>query len=414
MNDTATQQGAARQESPDVNAANEVEIHPNPRNAQLEAMADRQEAARIAEISEAEAGDPGFAANQQRINQAIVDANAEVGIVHESEAPAFGPNDGAASRERMHPEIVPTVPALPAAVAGDPMAEFIEMHDGAPMVKVKVNGQDRLLPFADAKRQLQIGVAAEVRMQGAAQREATVDARERKLSAGEAALQARMNVQAQTPPVPAQPDLSENDLLEEAQDIFNTAFSGTEEDAAKKLAKTLAKIQRSATPVAQPRIDSGAIARQAASLVQGTLTAEAKKKDVRAGYAQFKTDYPDIVGESYLFKMADDMTGSIEREHPDWAISQVMDEAGQRTRNWVKNLNGETDNGQPPPPAAPNHNAPLVTQSTQTRQDRKAALVRMPTPAAGAQFHEPEVVTEGEQSPQEAFADLKASRGQPT
>jgi len=418
MNDTATQQGAARIESPIVDPdvrPGETPVTKSPRDIALEAMGARQEQVRTDELNEAIAGDPGLAANQEAIDSEIRQANAEVGIVHQPEAvPAFG-SDGAASVQPIHtPQPAPS--ALPGNLQDDPLADFIEMHNGTPMVKAKVNGQDRLIPLTDAKRQLQIGTAAEVRMQAAAQMESNAKTREAKVTAGEAALSARMKAASAQPVVPAQADLTDEDLLEEAKDIFNTAFTGSEDDAAEKLAKTLLKIKQSATPAAQPaQIDPNQIARQAASMVYGTLTQESKKKDVATGYEAFKSNYPDIVGNGQLFKMADDLTDKVEKEHPDWSISQVMDEAGKRTRAWVKNLTGqEPDTGVTPPPTVPgDQNSPAVALDTQSRQERKAGLVRMPTPAAGAQHFTPEEPGEAEQSPQEAFADLKRSRGQP-
>jgi hypothetical protein len=409
MNDTATQQGAARNEppvpDPDVNPAKEVEVRMTPRQAQMEALAERQEQARVDELNEAMAADPGLAAEQARINGAIVEANAEAGITHEETQIEAG-----LQSQKTIAEQPPASPDLPGNLQDDPLADFIEMHNGAPMVKAKVNGQDRLIPLNDAKRQLQIGVASEVRMQSAAQKEKDVEARERRVIAQEAALSARIKTQSE---VPVAPDLSEDELLEEAQDIFNTAFSGTEEDAAKKLAKTLAKIKAAATPAAQP-MDQNAVARQAASMAAGYLTNQAKKKDVATGFAKFKSDYPDIVGDSNLFRMADEATETIEREHPDWTIAQVMDEAGKRTRDWVKNLAGQNpDTGDEPPPTPADQNSPSVAQSTQTRQDRKAGLVRMPTSAAAAVHTTPEPENNAEQSPQEALRELRASRGQP-
>ena len=421
MNDTATPQGAAPSESPkinpDVDTSQEIEIRPSPRTAQLEAMAERQEQARIDEINEAIEGDPDLAAQQQRIDGAIVEANAEAGIVHEDTTPAFGPNDGAASRQPMHKEVATPHQDLPSNLQDDPLADFIVMNGAVPMVKAKVNGEERLIPLSDAKRQVQIGISAEVRMQNAAQAEKILDDRANRLTAGEAALSARMKVaQSQlAAPAPSQADLSDDDLLEEANDIFNTAFSGTEEDAAKKLAKTLVKIRNSAVrpaPTPQP-VDTKAIAREAASIATGAISAQSRKKDVNTGYSEFQTNYPEILADPRLFKMADDMTEILEREHPDWDMTQIMDEAGKRTRAWVKDISGQPqDTGDTPTPAPGNQNSHVSDATTNTRLERKAGLVRMPTPAAGAQYHEPEPENEDAQSPQDAFDELRRSRGQ--
>lgn len=424
MNDTATHQGAARQEparvtiDPDVDTSKEIVVNPNPRNAQLEAMAERQEAARIAEIQESVSNDPGMKEIQDGIQNDIIASNAEAGIVHDEAVPAYGNNDGAASRTPIHEPASPAPHAdLPSNLQDDPLADFIVMDGAVPMVKAKVNGSDRLIPLADAKRQVQIGLSAEIRMQNAAQAEKIQDDRANRLSAGEAALQARMNVASRQPVVPITPqaDLSDEVLLAEATDIFNTAFSGTEEDAAKKLAKTLSKIRNSAVARPTQPVDTNAIAREAASIATGQLTAQSRKKDVHTGYTKFQTDYPDIMGDARLYKMADDMTDALEKENPDWDMTQVMDEAGKRTRAWVKDISGQPqDTGVTPLPVPKNQNSPVSAQTRETRLERKTGLVRMPTAAAGAQHHEPVDADDVEQSPQDAFAELKASRGQPT
>ena len=424
MNDTATQEGAAPSEpqvDPDVKQ-DEIPTRPNPRAAALEAMAERQEQERRRELDEALAADPDLAAQQNRIDRAIADSNAEAGIVHpDEETPSYGGNidqyDGAASRQPMNQSPERDRPDLPQKLQDDPMADFIVMQNGAPMVKAKVNGEERLIPLADAKRQVQIGVAAEVRMQNAAQAEKLLNDRANKLTAGEAALAARMKVLQSQPSVPKKPDLTDEELEREATEIFETAFSGTEEDAAKKLAKTLVKIRDSAAARVQPtpRLDTDAIARQAANIATGVLTEQSRKKDMTKAYEKFKGDYPEIMKDPHLYKMADGLTDQVEREHPDWNIAQVMDEAGKRTRDWVKGLRGDAEDtgDNPTPKPKPNQNSLVSDTTTQTRQERKAGLVRMPTQQGAAVYSEPEETGDVEQSPQAAFAELKKARGQP-
>lgn len=406
MNDTATQQGAARNESPDPDVnPDEVVVHQNPRTVALEAMAERQESMRQEELDEALGTDAGLRHNQDAIESEMRESNAAAGIVH-----AEG-----ASVQPMHEESPTPQPGLPSNLQDDPLADFIEMQNGQPMVKAKVNGQDRLIPLTDAKRQVQIGVAAEVRMQNAAQAERQIQEREAQVTAGEAALQAR-TAQPQIPTAPLTPmaGLSDAELESEATEIFNTAFSGTEEDAAKKLAGMFVKIRDSAARQPTQQIDSNAIAQQAASLAVGEISAQSRNQDVHTGYAAFKSNYPDILEDPNLFKMADDLTETIEQENPNWTIAQVMDEAGKRTRTWVKDLRGETEDTGKIPARQPGNQNSLVSESTtQTRQERKAGLVRIPTPAAAATYREPEQSDEDAQSPTEAFLEIKKARGQP-
>ena len=406
---TATQvQGAA---DPDVNAG-EVVVRENPRQVAIDAMTQRMEDARISDLNEAIAEDPGLAMNQAQIDSAIATANAEA--VADGRLPPPTLDDGAASRTPIHP--APGTPEpLPAEIAADPLSEFVVMQNGQPMFKAKVNGEDKLIPLDQARRQIQIGTSAEIRMQQAADLEKRtthdLQLRERDLSTKEQALSLR--TQAVAPPrTPPAGDFSEEDLLDEAREIFNTAFSGTEEDAAKKLARTLSKLRAPAAQQSAPSIDENALVKRAAKAAVTAVQNVGKQKDVATGYKQFQSDYPDIMGDPQLYKMADDMTDGIERDNPDWKISQVMDEAGKRTRAWVDNLKGIA----PPVDPTPRpqiQNTPVVTPHPPNRQERKAGLVRMPNVAAGAVHQTPVDVPETEQTPGEALADLKAARGQP-
>jgi hypothetical protein len=413
---TATQQGAASVQptNPDL-ADNEVAVKENPRQVAIDAMAERQEQARLDELNEAIAADPGLAASQAAIEKQIDEANATAREAGELPPLEDEDLDGAASREPMHePEPESQSEPLPDNLQSDPLAEYIVMDQGQPMFQAKVNGQQKLIPLEQARRQLQIGTAAEIRMQEAAHIQAQLEERERAVAASEAALKQRVEIAQALPPVPAQSDLTEEDLLAEAKDIFNTAFTGTEDEAAEKLAKVLVKLKTSATSSIQP-IDEKTIVTNAASMAVSVLEDRNKKKDVQTGYTQFKKDYPDIMADPKLYRMADNMTDEIEKENPEWDISQVMLEAGKRTRAWVNNLKGDKDTiDLELPPEDENANEQSLT-STQSRQERKTSLVRMPAAAAGAVHETPS--KDADEKPQtalEAFLETKEVRGQPT
>jgi hypothetical protein len=416
---TATQQGAASSQpaNPDLDD-NEVAAKRNPRDELLEQLGQQQEEMRSQELQNALEADPGMAANHAGIEGEMQDRN-EAAIAA-GRLPVPEENmDGAASVEPMHePEPEPESEPLPDHLQNDPLAEYITMEQGQPMFQAKVNGQQQLIPLDQAKRQLQIGTAAEIRMQEAAALQAQVEERERQVAASEAALAERKEAALATPPVPAQPDLTEEELLAEAKEIFETAFTGTEEEAAQKLTKVLVKLKTPAAPVVQP-IDEDTIVRKAAGAAVHVIEGRDKQKDVQKGYEQFKTDYPDIMKDPKLYKMADDMTDEIEKEHPEWNISQVMLEAGKRTRTWVNNLtNGEdtddlrdTDDPNPQPEDEVTYEQPLNPPID--RQARKQGLVRIPAVAAGAVHKTPSEDEGKPQTAHDAFVELKAARGQP-
>ena len=421
---TATQQGAqsplvakpTTPPNPDL-AINEVIVKESPRDISIAAMSERMEANRIQEIQEAIEADPDLAANQARIDAQIQAANQEA--IDAGRLPADP--DGAASVQPMHtPPAEPKPAPLPANLATDPLSEYIVMQDGEAMFSTKVNGQLRLIPLADARRELQIGTAAAIRMNEATRLHQQVSEREVAMSANEAALAQRVaTAPAVISSVPAHTDLTEEDLFDEAKEIFSTAFTGTEEDAARKLAKTLVKLRGSVTPVAQmqPRVDERAIVRKAAQAAVGAIQNVEKTKDVRSGYVKFQEDYPDVMADPALYKMADNMTDEIEKEFPTWPISQVMDEAGKRTRAWVNKLKGvEPDPPPDPLPQPGSQNIGVLPQppTQDHRQDRKSELVRIPAVASAAVHEQPADDVEKEQTAQEAFAQLKESRGQPS
>ena len=342
---TATQPGA----DPDVQI-NEVVVTENPRQVSIDAMTKRMEDARDAELADALAADPGLAHNQAKIENEIAVANAAAIAAGELAAPDPNDLDGAASRTPMHLPQPQTTEPLPAELAGDPLSEYIVMDQGQPMFQAKVNGQIQLIPLADARRQIQIGTAAEVRMQQAAARETNITQRESDLGARELAFANRVTSTAPTArsELPPAGDVSEEDLLDEAREIFNTAFSGTEEDAARKLARTLSKL-RAPAPAQVQRVDERAIVSKAAKAAVDAIQNVDHKKDVQSGYQKFQEDYPEIMGDLQLYKMADGMTDEIANENPNWKISRVMQEAGKRTREWVNSVQGGAPETTPTP-----------------------------------------------------------------
>lgn len=411
MTTEATQQGA------DVKPGEVAVETRSARDIALEALDARQEEAHRRQIDDQLENDPGAAlmtaqmVEQQETNrkQAIED-----GLLPPDEEEL---KDGLVSKELMHPEqdlVSEADPdALPTHLENDPLANFIVMQEGKPMFTLKVNGENMLMPLEDAHRQLQIGTAAEIRMTNAAKMEQSINQRAAELTAGEQALAARMQVaQPVQPSVPAEPDLSEADIRKEALNVVTSVFSGTEEEATDKLTKALMKIRTpAATPA--PDIDVDAIVRQASTAAVGALTAVDSKKDLVRGLDQFRNEYPEIMRDANLYRMADGMTDEIATDNPSWDKSQVMLEAGKRTRKWVDDLKG-------PAPTVENDGDETLTEvtseqtlpPTQLRQDRKSGLVRMPQPAAAAvqdtsKAEEPRPLT-----PQEALDEVRRARGQ--
>lgn len=397
----------------------------SPRDIALQAIEEKTDKMHKEQIVENAENDPGIKAIQDRMQEGQDASRAAAVVDGTLPAEELDP-DGAASRQAMHPEkpalpealpAKPAVAALPAELADDPLADHIVMDDGKPMFVLKVSGKDMLMPLTEARRQLQIGTAAEIRMQNASAKEKLVEVRERKLTAGEEALAQRARtIPSPRRSLPAQPELSEEDIRSKSKEIFISAFHGTEDDAAEKLTKLLLQVRTPPVIPAAP-VDEAAIISKAATAAVGAVTVANEKKDLVSGYEIFRDQYPLIMGDANLYRMADGMTDEIATEHPTWSKSQVMLESGKRTSAWVENLKGTA---QQEPDKKPELTAIpedlTISQTTlpptQSRQQRKTELVRIPEVAAATQVEpEPE---EQAQSPQAALDEVRSSRGQPT
>lgn len=298
---------------------------------------------------------------------------------------------GLASQERIGDQ---EDESLPEEYADDPLAEFIEMDGDEPMFRTVVNGKVQLIPLEKARASIQKNMAADQRLREAAAFSQSLDDREKRIAAREKELEQRvraMDTSATLPEKGAAPQ-SDEELTSAARSVVKELFTGTEDEAAAKLADLLLK-NRGAAAVATS-VDPHQIATQAIAYARQEITADARKKDVQKGYNKFCQDYPEIAEDDNLFALADGMTSKIEKEHPDWMPSEVMLEAGKRTREWVESQKTPTSEQDP---------------ALNDRTERKRNLKRVPRSRQGA---EPKVETP-EETPQSYLADLRKARGLP-
>jgi len=285
---------------------------------------------------------------------------------------------------------------LPEEYADDPLAEFIEMQGDEPMFRTVVNGQQQLIPLEKARADLQKGMAADQRLREAATVQARLEDREKAIVAREQELQAKLQGMhtAATPPQRGEEPQSDESLTEEARSVVKELFTGSEEDAAAKLADLLLK-SRGAAQVSTS-MDPAQIAQAAVAAAKQELSVEAQAKDVTKGYKKFVEDYPEIAADDNLFAFADGLTSKIEAEHPDWMPSEVMLEAGKRTREWVESQKGDKKTSEQDP-------------AQNDRTERKRKLRRVPRARQGA---EPKENTP-EETPGSIIAEMRKARGLP-
>jgi hypothetical protein len=269
----------------------------------------------------------------------------------------------------------------------DPLGEYVVRVEGKPMFKTLVDGKEVLVPLDRARAQLQKHLAADIRLQQVSERQKQLDAREQSIRTVEATLKTRSAHPSATAPV-----LDDQSLDTEAVELVRSLVSEPEGKAAARLAKTLKSIRAS-----QPQVDVGSIVKQASDEAVRTIAARDNDKALGDGFSQFTKDYPDIAGDSDLFALADRKTTAIAEENPTWTPGQVMLEAGKQTREWMKNL------GVPVKGATP-------ADAPNNRQQRKQNLVPMPQPRSVRPA--PTEAEEGEQTPLNALAEIRKSRGQ--
>lgn len=367
--------------NPDTPQAPEPVV--NPRDLILDSMDEKLDAQR-----------------HQEQKEYLEEVGEELGMAPPAPEPAPSA-DGAQAVQPMHPPAEPVAPEpLPAELLGHEMADYIVMHNGEPHMKAKVHGVDKLIPMSKVQAQAQKLDAAEVTLEQAAITTRDLAQREEWIRENEASLKTRLETPAPLPPVDT--GVPDEKLVGEAKEIVSTLFRGDEDAAATKLATLLKRSQAPANPV--PAIDTTQLVNQAADVAVTKMTQIDKQKDAVSGLEQFKTSYPEIMADPMLYRIADKFTDVIEKENPSWSPTQLMLEAGVRTKKWLAQQKGETIPADPPPadPASIDPN----------RQERKDNLVRIPNPALGAVS--PHGVTEEPvQTPNDALNEIRESRGQP-
>jgi hypothetical protein len=300
---------------------------------------------------------------------------------HAAESAGSTAEDAAANADGEDTDVQPA--------AADFASHGIFLKDGKPALKLKVDGKESLVPLDTARATLQKHSAAEVRLQQAAEQRRANDERAAQLAAKEAELNAR-SVKSQ-PSAPAAAD--DQGLREEAKALVSSLLTDSEDVAAEKLAKVLAKTRQAATP--QVSVDE--VAAKAAKAVKSEIAADESKRDQAKGYLAFKGQYPEIERNPELFTIADSKTDAISKEHPEWGPSEVMLEAGRQTKEWLASLSG----------AAPIKPTPPPTNDRQARKDNLRPMPPTRSARVAAAKEAPVVET-----PADIVANMRKTRGQ--
>jgi len=359
----ATQQGVSEAAE---NVAPETQV--NPRLAFIEDLADQYDDVRDTELHETMDADPGLKHNQDAMDEVESDLDPE--------------------------GVISVEPIVPAVRKPGSLPDFVVEQDGEYYLQTTIDGQSGLIPLDRARAQIQKEVAVETRFDLANRQLADIARREQEFN--ERIAQQQAVPVKQPPPSVDTTDVDDEALNRKAKQLVNSLFTEDEDEAAVKLAEVL---RSNRAPTAAP-VDPSEIINRTTAAVMNTIQAERRREakaameaDVAAGFNQFRHNYQDIANDPNLFRVADGMTDDIAREHPDWRPSQVMTEAGERTRAWV------------------GANNPVVAEPpSNDRQTRKAQLT--PMPRTTSMRHEVPS-DDGPETPSQAFARMKEARGQP-
>lgn len=283
-----------------------------------------------------------------------------------------------------------------AAATADPLGQFVVVKDGKQMVRLMVDGREILMDADKARAQLQKGTAADVRLQQATQARKQLELDRAALASQEAAFAARVRTQ----PSAALPVDADPVLQTEARDLVKSLMSDTPDEAAAKMMKVLQRTRQAA-----PAVDEKALLDRATVLVKQSIKADDEKKDVVSGFAKFQTDYPEIAEDPKLFQFADNLSEAIKTEHPTWAPSQIMAEAGKQTREWVNSLTGGPRPKDPTP-------KPAIVPAVNNRLAAKQNLRPMPVVRAVQRSAEAQAPANAPVAPADVLAEIRRSRGQ--
>lgn len=202
-------------------------------------------------------------------------------------------------------------------------------HPPEEMITIKVNGEEQQVPRSQVLehgvRTLQKESAADRRLAEASELMRQAQSYEQQVKQLEQEILAKQ--EQSTGKAPSRVDVT--DAKERARQVISKMMDGEEDEAADLLAEIM-----SGRDTATPPIDAQRIAAEAAELAgQRIETQNVLKK--------FNTDYQDILADPYLYQLTDQETIKIQQEHPDWGLPEILQEAGNRVRQWKGGIGGK-------------------------------------------------------------------------
>lgn len=254
-------------------------------------------------------------------------------------------------------------------------ADPVFQKDGVWMTRAKVNGEELEVPIDDMKTRYQKDTAAEKRLEEAAEKMRQIELREQQLYAYEQQLRQQPSPDA-AGSAPSVND-AQNDAIKKAVEAI---YSGEEDAAQEALQQAIAptgRSQETATP------------EQIVAEVENRIAARNAESDRVRAVEAFRKEFPEIAGDQDLWEVADRHTVKIYEESPDATMTEIMIEAGKRTRDWY------------------GHKSPAQTAKAERKRKSTANSVSGVNARASLGEDEPRPMT-----PSEIISEMRSARVQ--
>jgi len=199
-----------------------------------------------------------------------------------------------------------------------------------------VDGQKIDLPKSKMVANAQKYLAGDKRLAAASQMERELERRDLELRQREQEFLLRSQQAQQQSKPPGTPGASD-DVEAEVGTALEAIYSGDDETAKKALAKLFAAGRQQPTHNAISHDEIDQRAQQAAN---AAIEQRERVSALQSAASKFKAEFNDVASDPELFGMADRFTLEIANENPELEPYQIMQEAGNRVRNWLKAKSG--------------------------------------------------------------------------
>lgn len=220
---------------------------------------------------------------------------------------------------------------------------------------------------------------------------------ERELKAKQEALSSGSDAQNQG----SQTDLPKNKgdqtkaLKDQAKKVRELLYEGDDDAFDQALVDMLTVAQNSNATQADIVNELG---EKAATKAFEKLQASNYEQNRLAAVNAFETDFPEISSDPRLRAMANQESGRVKAEHPDWNPEQIIREAAQRTKDWLEGFTGSGEGD----------STADVDAERQARIDKKRSNTTVKAGSGRASAKQQQTETE---SRRDYVARLKKDRG---